>query len=187
MPKQDDRACEMQKPSEIGGPPLIAGHEAPRVLEPREKPFDFPAAPITAQRAPILGEVNPIGTMGGDQFDPTCREGLVEPIAVIRSVADEPLGIVGQKAGVQGLLDEPRFMRRRRGDGNGERKTSAVCNGHDLGALAALGFPDMEPFFLALANEPSMKVSLRSNPPRACRSAASALTTRRSVPRLTQR
>jgi hypothetical protein len=64
------------------------------------------------------------------------------------------------------LLDELRFVRRRRGNGNGERKTSAVCNRHDLGPFASLGFPDMAPFFLALAKEPSMNVSLRSNPPR---------------------
>jgi hypothetical protein len=85
------------------------------------------------------------------------------------------------------LLDEPCFVRGRRGDGNGERKTSAVCQGHDLGPLAALGLADVAPFFLALAKEPSMNVSLRSNPPRAWRSAARALRTRRSVPVRTQR
>src|SRR5207253_7550140 len=114
-------------------------------------------------------------------------ERLVEAIAVIGGIADEPLRIVAEEAGVQGLLDELRFVRRRRGDGNGERKTSAVCNGHDLGPFAALGLADTAAFFLALANEPSMNVSVRSKPPRAWRSAASALSTRRSVPSWTQR
>src|ERR1022692_1526051 len=119
--------------------------------------------------------------MGGDQFDAAGGEGLVEAVAVVGGVPDEPLGIVGQEAGVYGLLDELRLVRRCRGDGNGERKTSAVCNGHDLGPLAALGFADVAPFFLALAKEPSMNVSLRSKPPRAWRSAASASRTCRSV------
>ena len=105
--------------------------------------------------------------MRGDQFDAAGGEGIVETVAVIGGVADEARGVVAEETGVQGLCDELRFVRRGRGDGNGERKTSAVCNGHDLGPFAALGFPDVEPFFLALAKEPSMKVSLRSKPPRA--------------------
>jgi hypothetical protein len=85
------------------------------------------------------------------------------------------------------LCDELRFVRRGRGDGNGDRKTSAVCNGHDLGPFPALGLADAAPFFLALAKEPSINVSLRSSPPRAWRSAASALSTRRNVPLRTHR
>jgi hypothetical protein len=85
------------------------------------------------------------------------------------------------------LFDELCFVRRGRGDGNGDRKTSAVCKGHDLGALPALGLADVAPFFLALAKEPSMKVSLRSKPPRAWRSRANACSTRVSVPWSTQR
>ena len=118
---------------------------------------------------------------------PQAASRLVEAVAVIRGIADQPHGIVGEEAGVQRLRDELRFVRRRRGDGNGDRKTSAVCNGHDLGPFAALGLADAAPFFLALAKEPSMNVSLRSRPPRAWRSAASALSTRRRVPSRTQR
>jgi hypothetical protein len=99
MPKQNDRACEMQKAAEIGGAPLIAGDESPIVLEPGKEPFDFPASLVAAQRAPVLGEVDPIRAMGGNQFDAAGGEGLVEGVAVIRGVPDEPLGIVGQEAG----------------------------------------------------------------------------------------
>ncbi len=182
MPKQNDRAGEMQESDEIGGAPFISRDEAAVVLQPGKEPFDLPATPIAAEGAAVLGQVDPVRAVRRDEFDFTGGESLIEPITVVRGIADEPLGIVGQKAGVQRLFDKLRFVRRRRGDGNGERKTSAVCNGHDLGPLAALGFADMASFFLALAKEPSMKVSLRSRPPRACRSVASALTTRRSVP-----
>jgi hypothetical protein len=187
MPKENHRACEVQKADEIGGAPLIPGDESPRVLQPGKEAFDFPAASIAAQGPSILREVDPVGPMGRDEFDPARGQPLVEPVAVIRGVSDQARGVVGEKARVQRGFDELRFVRRGRRDGNGDRKTSAVCNGHDLGPLAPLGFADVAPFFLALAKEPSMNVSLRSIPPRACRSAASALRTRRRVPSRTQR
>jgi len=187
MPKENQRARQVKKSGEVGGAPLIPSDESARVLEPGKEPFDFPAASVSAERATILGEIDPRRAMRGDQFDAASGERLVEAVAVIGGVTNEPLRIVAEEAGVQGLRHELRFVRRRRGDGNGERKTSAVCNGHDLGPFAPLGLPDVEPFFLALAKEPSMNVSLRSKPPRAWRSAASALSTRRSVPSRTQR
>lgn len=187
MPKENHRACEVQKAGEIGGAPLIAGHESPRVLQPGKEAFDFPAAFIAAQGPSILREVDPIRPMRRDELDPAGGQSLIESVAVIRGVADQALGVVGEKARVQRLLDELRFVRRRGGDGNGDRKTSAVCNGHDLGPFAPLGLADVAAFFLALAKEPSMNVSLRSSPPRACRSAASALRTRRRIPSRTQR
>jgi hypothetical protein len=187
MPKENHRACKVQKAGEISSVPLIPGDESPRVLQPGKEAFDFPAAFIAAQGTSILREVDSVRPMRRDELDATRGERLIEAITVIRGVPNQPLRIVREKAGVQRLLDELRFVRRGRGDGNGERKTSAVCNGHDLGPLAALRFADMPAFFLALAKEPSMNVSVRSSPPRAWRSAASALRSRRSVPSRTQR
>ena len=100
MPKQNDRACEMEETSEIGGAPLIPGDESTIVLEPSKEPFDFPAALISTQRAPILGEIDPVRAMGRDQFDAAGAEGLVEGVAVIGGVPDEALGVVRQEAGV---------------------------------------------------------------------------------------
>jgi len=187
MPKENHRACEVQKAGEIGGAPLIPGDESPRVLQPGKEAFDFPAAFIAAQGPSILCEVDPVRPMGRDELDPARGQRLVEPVAVIRGIPDQARGVIGEEARVQRLFDELRFVRRGRRDGNGNRKTSAVCNGHDLGPLAPLGLADVAAFFLALAQEPSMNVSLRSSPPRACRSAARALRTRRRVPSRTQR
>jgi len=100
MPKQNDRACEMEETNEIGGAPLIPGDESAIVLEPGKEPFDLPAALIPAERAAILSQVDPIGAMGRDQFDAAGGEGLVETITVIGGVADEPRGIVGEEASV---------------------------------------------------------------------------------------
>ena len=182
MPKQNNRAGEMQEACEIGGVPLVPRHEAPRVLKPGEEPLHFPAPLIAAEWAPILREIDAIGPVRRDELDPTRRKGPVQAVAVIGPVADEASWIIGQKAGVQRLGDESGFVRGRRGDGNGDRKTSAVCDCHDLGPFTALGVADVAAFFLALAKEPSMKVSLKSKPPRAWRSAASALSTRRRIP-----
>jgi hypothetical protein len=65
---------------------------------------------------------------------------------------------------------------------DGERKTKAVDHCHDLGPLAALGFADVEPPFLAPANVPSTNASSGSSLPRSRRSRASASTILRSVP-----
>ena len=187
MPKENHCACEVQKAGEIGGAPLVPRDESTRVLQPGKQAFDFPAPFIAAQGPSILREVDSVWPMRRDEFDPGCRQPLIERVAVIGGVADQALGSVGKKARVQRLFDELRFVRRGGRDGDGDRKTSAVCNGHDLGPLAPLGLADVTPFFLALAKEPSMNVSLRSSPPRACKSAASALRARRRVPSRTQR
>jgi hypothetical protein len=100
MPKQNDRAGEMQKTGEIGGTPLIPGDKSAIVLQPGKEPFDFPAALIAPKRAPILGEIDPIRPMRGDQFDTAGGKGLVEAVAVIGRIADEPRGIVSEEAGV---------------------------------------------------------------------------------------
>ena len=61
----------------------------------------------------------------------------------------------------------------------------AVCNGHDLGALASFGLADAEPPFFAGTNVPSIKHSLRSRPPRSLRSCATANNTCSSTPERT--
>ena len=65
-------------------------------------------------------------------------------------------------------------MRRIRRCVYGERKTSAVCNCHELRTLAPLGLSHSAPSFLAITNIPSMKHSVRSSSPRVWRSSASA-------------
>jgi hypothetical protein len=66
MPKENDRAGERQA-CEIGGAPLIPCDESSIVLEPGKEPLDFPAARVSTQGAPILGEMDPIGAMRGGE------------------------------------------------------------------------------------------------------------------------
>jgi hypothetical protein len=57
---------------------------------------------------------------------------------------------------------------------SGDRKTSSVCDGHDLGALAALCLADSKTPFFAGTKVPSIKASRISIPPRSNRSCASS-------------
>ena len=50
----------------------------------------------------------------------------------------------------------------------------SICDGHDLGALAALGLPNAKTPFFALLKVPSIKASRTSMLPRSCRSLAKA-------------
>jgi hypothetical protein len=70
-------------------------------------------------------------------------------------------------------------------NGNGDRKTRAVCDSHDLCALSAFGFPHAKPPFLAAAKLPSMNASVKSRPPRSRRSCARVRKTFSSVTSLT--
>ncbi len=56
-------------------------------------------------------------------------------------------------------------MRRNAFDAYSDRKTTAVCKGHDLHPLAALGFSNASPPFFAGAKLPSIKHSATSSLP----------------------
>jgi hypothetical protein len=73
-------------------------------------------------------------------------------------------------------------MRRSTSNGYGERKTMAVCDCHDLGALADSSIANTGAPFFALANEPSMKASLISKPPRSRKSSATVWSIRSITP-----
>jgi hypothetical protein len=65
---------------------------------------------------------------------------------------------------------------------SGDRKTRSVCDGHDLGAFAALCLADSKTPFFAGAKLPSMNASRISIFPRLCRSSANSWTIRRKTP-----
>lgn len=152
-------------------------------MEPGEEALYLPATFVSAEGAEVLGEALAIRPIGCDQLDPTLlREPRVERVAVVGLVADEALGELGEEAAIERSVDERDFMRRSTFDADGERKTRAVCNGHDLGPLATLRFPDAGPPFLALTNVPSMNASLKSICPRSRKSPAKAYRILSSVP-----
>ena len=102
------------------------------------------------------------------------RKLLVKFVAVIRLIADKPIrGILGKTA-IYRRLNQLHFMGRSTFNMSGDRKTSSVCDGHDLGAFAALCLADSKTPFFAGTKDPSMKASRMSIPPRSYRSSASS-------------
>ena len=168
MPKQDADASELNEGEEILGMPFVAGDEPSVVVKPREESLDLPTPPVPAQRPTILGRgALATSSVRTDQFDSSLApQPLVQRVAVVGPVADQSIGVVGQESMVERLLNEGDFMRRSTRDPAGDRKTSAVCNCHDLGPLPALRLPDAGAPSLAPAKVPSMKASLMSIPPR---------------------
>lgn len=165
----------MDEALEIIGVIFIAHHESSEVKEPGEHSLYFPAARVASQRAPILSWNFAAVAVWGNHFrSEVLHELVVQAIAVVRFVADQSFGHIGKDALFQRRRDQFHFSRRSVFCPQGDRKTMAVCNAHDLGPLAPLGFSHAEPPFLAGTKVPSTKHSVRSRPPASLRCAASA-------------
>jgi hypothetical protein len=183
MPEQDDRRGKVQESLEIVGVELVAGDQAAEVEEPGEKTLDLPTSAVAAKLPSVLGRHLPIGFVRCDELEAALlHQTFVELVAVIGLVANEAFGLLVDEHLVESLLDQGHFVRASAFNPKGERKASAVCDCHDLGALAFLGFPDAGPPFLAPEKEPSMNASLRSRPPRSRRSFAIARSNLSRVP-----
>lgn len=173
--QKDANATKLDHAEEILRVPLVAHHEAAKVVQPREQALDLPPTTIAPQRPSVLPlRCCRIRAMRRDQFDALVGNFKSKPIAVVRVTLDQALRDVVDEARGKRLMHERHLMRRSASEAYGERKTGAVCDRRDLGALAALGLSDARAPFFAEANVPSKKHSRTSRPPRSRRSAASA-------------
>jgi len=161
-----------------------AADQSAKVVKPSEEALDFPAAAVTAQFAAILSVLAAaIVFVGRDESDAVfLPQAPVQRVAIISAVADHAFGLGLREALLDGGFDEFRFMRRSVGEAAGDRKTMAVCDGHDFTALSAASRADSSAPFFAELKLASMKVSERSSLPRARRSSANACNSRASVP-----
>ncbi len=165
--------------------PLVAGHEPTIVEEPREESLDLPSPLVAPENATILRVLpSTAADVRCNHLSASVLEFTVELVAVVSLVADQKMRrLANDKLHlVERGAHESGFMRRSTVDPNSDRKTSAVCNGHDLGPLPALRRSDADPPFLAPAKEPSMKASVMSIPPRSRRSLAISLKIASSSP-----
>jgi hypothetical protein len=141
MPQQDNDAPKLDQGQEIFKMVLVAHHQPPEVLQPGEKTFNFPASSIPPKHSSVLC-LGPLSTstMWGDHLgSPILTNLIIQPIAIVGFVSDQPGGHFVGKAGIKGLLDQSHFMRRSAGHVHGDRKTRSVCHCHDLAAFAPLG------------------------------------------------
>jgi len=159
---------------------FIPYNQAPIILKPGKQPLNLPSSPISTKFTSILSMLLfSVNFMRRNQFNVSVfRKLLVKFVAVIRLIADKPIrGILG-KTTIYCRLNQLHFMGRSAFNMSGDRKTSSVCDGHDLGAFAALCLADSKTPFFAGTKVPSMKASRISIPPRSDRSSASSWTMR---------
>jgi|SRR5258708_10978339 len=112
MAEKDENTAELHKAEVVLRVPLPPGDEATEVLKPREEPFDLPAPTIAAHGSTVLGDVDAVRSVGGDQLDgAVLGQPRIQGITVVRGVADQPLRGSPRDGGVERLLDERDFMR----------------------------------------------------------------------------
>jgi len=152
---------------------LPSSHQTPEVLEPSEKTFHLPTPPVSSKCSPILGfGFFSVCLVRGDHLNAQLFKFLIQRVAIISLVANDPFRELNQETTLNSFGNQLYFMRRSTVHVQGDRKTRAVCNCHDLRALTPLSLPDSRPPFFAGAKEPSMNASLMSMPPRSRKSSA---------------
>ena len=156
-----------------------AGDDAAVVMEPGKEPLDFPSTASAPQWPSVLGPHAAMGAVRGDHLDPVrVPQVLIEPVAIVAAVADQPRRERIEERRAKGGVNERDFMRRSTGHVDGERKTMAVANRHDFAALTASSRADGGAPFFAELKLASMKASERSSRPRSRRSSARPCRTR---------
>jgi len=166
--KHDFHAAEADHAEEVLDVVLPARDQAAKIVQPGEEPLYRPASSITTQGASILSRVLPVSAMGRDHLDVVlCPQVVVQGIAVVGFVSNQPGRELAEEAVPPRLFDELAFVRRSSLDTDGDRKTVASGDSRDLGPFPALGRADAEPPFFAAAKVASMKASSRFSRPSA--------------------
>ena len=163
---------------------FVSDNQSPEVLEPGKQAFDLPSAPVTPQFPAVLGtRLFPSPTVRGDHLNTAFTQKLiVKFIAVVSFIANQFIRRIPRKAAIYSGLDKLYFMGRSAFNVSGDRKTSSVCDCHDLGAFAALCLADSKTPFFAGAKLPSMNASRISILPRSFRSSTSSWAMRWKTP-----
>jgi len=155
---------------------FIPYNQAPEILKPGKKPFNFPPSPVWSQFSAILSFCFFLTSpMRCDHFNTTViHKFFVKRIAVIRLVANNFIRCILGKTAINGLLNKLHLMGRSTFHTSGDRKTRSVCDCHDLGAFATFCLADSKTPFFASAKLPSMNASRISILPRSYMSSASS-------------
>ena len=168
---------------------FVANNQPSEVLEPGKKSFNFPSTLIWPEFTAILGaRFLPTFSMRCDHlYVAVIEKLLIKFVAVVSFITDKFIGCMFSKAAIDRLFNQRHFMGRSAFNVSGDRKTRSVCDGHDLGAFAALCLTDSKTPFFAGAKLPSMNASRISMSPLSCRSATNSLTIRLKTPCWTHR
>jgi len=148
---------------------LITHDQTPEIVQPGVGTLHNPPATITAQAAPILmGGPTVVRAGGNEGLNAAGVQGGSDRIAIIPPVSNQPVWPLAGTPGPmgarnvnrgQGGLQQGHLRRGRRRHVKSKRSTRAINQYHKLRALAALGFADFRPPFLAGTKVPSTKHS----------------------------
>jgi hypothetical protein len=175
MPQEDDGTGELDHSEEIFRVIFPAHDEAAKIMQPGKQAFDLPTAAVATQGATVLGGgFAAVPAVWGDQLHSQgTAQALVQRIAVVGFITDQPRGSFGEKSLSEAGFDEDGFIWSSAGHVHGDRKTMAVCNCHDFAAFPAFCRTDSRAPFFAPLKLASMNASLRSSLPRSRKSSAS--------------
>ena len=142
MPKEYQSATKIEKCSEVFCMILPSDNEAAEVVEPGEKPLNLPTSFVSAEGSPVLRFSDPVATIGRDHFNSVMLiERLIERIAVVGLVADEPVRVARYPEAIESVFDQSHFSRRSAFCPSGDRKTITGDDNHDLGFLSPTWSP----------------------------------------------
>src|SRR5258705_12934574 len=160
MSEQDHNAGKSEEAEVVFRPVLIADDQTPKVVEPGKESFNFPTSRKTPQGTPVLRLPirAAVALMWSDHFGTKLLEHLgVKRVAVVGFVTNQSRRRIGNETLLNCPSHQFHFSRASTFCAYGDRKTMAVCNGHDLGALASFCLSDAEPPFFAGTNEADRK------------------------------
>ena len=121
--------------------------------------------------------------MRGDHFNASALKKIsIKFVTIVGFIANKLIRCVPRKATIDGIFNQPHFVRRSAFNVSGDRNTRSVCDGHDLGAFAAFCLADSKTPFFAGAKLPSMKASRMSIFPLSHRSSANSWAIRWKTP-----
>ena len=144
-----------------------------KATQPGKETFNFPSSLVTSQRTSILPiALNPVILIGRNHLYPLFFKPFIQWVRVISLIPYKVLRLIISKSGLKSSCNKADFVRRSAFLVYGDRKTSTVCDSHELRTFAPLGLPHAESPFLAATKVPSIKHSLRSNLPRSFMSSA---------------
>lgn len=149
MPQEDDDAPEFKESEKVRSLAFPSDDESSKVLKPSEETFHFPSALVPLESTAVLVSTR-VGFLRCDELNATLFDelGLVL-LAVPCPVADEIRGELVDEGFVECLLGQGDVVSRTIRDANGDRKTIAVCNRHDLCRLSGTTLSDFRSPFLA--------------------------------------
>ena len=145
---------------------FVASDQSTEALQPADRSLDFPAAPVAAESAAVLGWwFGSVPAMGADQVDAALVQTRSQGITIGGRVVEQMLGQAAKPAPLKQWFDQRHFMRTGAGDVRAPRQSIRGGEHHDLGTLATLGLAHAFAPFFAEQNVPSAIASLVSSAP----------------------